>query len=513
MPKTLHTKLVIILLLLLVPLTALYTAITLYTTQRYPLELSQRLNWRLAEDLVTGEIIDPNGEVDQAAISRLFSRLMLVHPGIELYLLDIEGKVLTHSPNLSKVMLGRVSLEPISRFLYSAPSFPVLGDNPRNPKEPAIFSVAQVPKNGPARGYLYIVLSDDAYQAVAATLRGSYITKLSLSAMGIGAIFTVMVGFFMFNLLTRRLRRLTQGVMAFEQNSFQEAVRIPRTNSGWGEDEIDHLSEAFNQIEERMLEQVRQLRQSDAMRRELIANVSHDLRTPIAALRGYLETLLLKSDFSPEERKSYLSTALRHSERLSYLVTDLFELAKLDTNSQVHLEPFRICELVHDIAQKYRLGANQKGVTLEVTQDHNVLVNADIGLIERAITNLVDNALRHTPPGGRVLMSLVQTDGVATFSVRDTGEGIPQEDLQRIFDRFYRVEKNRPEIAGSTGLGLAIVKRILELHQRSIEVHSQLGIGTSFSFSFPVFKPDKATREVSEKALAQASKLGSSGKA
>jgi signal transduction histidine kinase len=500
MPNTLYAKLIVILLLLLVPLAIFYTFITLYTSQRYPLEVSQRLNWRLAENLVTGEIIDPKGDLDRTATSRLFSRLMLVNPGIELYLLDIDGNILTYSPNLSKVGLKQVDLKPIERFMHTS-RFPVFGDNPRTPGQPTTFSVASVPKEGPPRGYIYVVLSDEAYQAVAASLRGSYITRLSLAALGIGALFTVVTGFVMFNLLTRRLRRLTQGVMAFEQNGFQEAVRIPRTNSAWGEDEIDHLSETFNQMEETILEQLRQLRNSDAMRRELIANVSHDLRTPIAALRGYLETLLMKSDFTPEEQKTYLTTALKHSERLSHLVTDLFELAKLDTNPAVHLEPFRICELVHDIAQKYRLSANQKGVMLEVTQDHNVLVNGDIGLIERAITNLVDNALRHTPAGGRVMMSLVQTDSLAIFSVGDTGQGIPKEDLPRIFDRFYRVEKNRPEVPGGTGLGLAIVKRILDLHQRSIEVQSQPGIGTTFVFSFPVVK-ERVSRETQEKPAA-----------
>lgn len=127
-----------------------------------------------------------------------------------------------------------------------------------------------------------------------------------------------------------------------------------------------------------------------------------------------------------------------------------------------------------------------------MTQDHNVLVEGDIGLIERALTNLLDNAIRHTPAGGRVMLSLSEQGDLARVQVTDTGQGIPPDELPKIFDRFYRVEKNRPNNLGSTGLGLAITRLILELHQTQIMVESILGRGTTFTFSLPIWGKEKS---------------------
>lgn len=199
-----------------------------------------------------------------------------------------------------------------------------------------------------------------------------------------------------------------------------------------------------------------------------------------------------EEQLSPEERKRYLNTALCQSEHLSRLATDLFDLAKLEARPQLNLEPFRICELVYDVTEKYKLIAQQRGVTLEVTQDHNVLVEGDIGLMERVLTNLLENAIRHTPEGGKVALSLIEQGDLANIQISDTGQGIPPEDLPHIFDRFYRVEKNRPKDSGSTGLGLAIGKLILGLHKTCIYVNSQLGRGTTFSFALPIYGKEKS---------------------
>lgn len=320
-----------------------------------------------------------------------------------------------------------------------------------------------------------------------------YILHLALWAVGLGLTFTVLAGWFMFNLLTRRLRTLTEAIEAFQKSDFQGEVPLPKTKSALGEDEIDRLGAVFTEMETRIQEQVQALRAADTGRRELIANISHDLRTPLAATRGYLETLLMKDEqLDPEERRRFLNTAFRHSEHLSRMVADLFDLAKLEAQPGLQGEPFRICELVYDVAEKYKLIAQERGVGLEVTQDHNVLVEGDIGLIERVLTNWLDNALRHTPTGGTVMLSLVERDNVATVRVTDTGQGIPPEDLPHIFDRFYRVEKNRPKDLSSTGLGLAITKLILELHQTHIQVESTLGVGTSFAFCLPIYGKEKS---------------------
>jgi len=222
------------------------------------------------------------------------------------------------------------------------------------------------------------------------------------------------------------------------------------------------------------------------MRRELIANVSHDLRTPLATLQGYLETLQLKEEsLSEDERRLYLDIALRHSRRLGTLVSELFELSKLDSyDGELQREPFALGELVHDVLQEFQLQANEKGVTLKPSLTGQLpFVVANVGLMERVLQNLVDNALRHTEEGGTVTVELSpEPRGEVTVQVRDDGCGIAEDDLPHVFERFYRRDRSNEAPGGAGGLGLAITKRALELHGSEIEVRSQLGVGTDFCF-------------------------------
>jgi len=236
-----------------------------------------------------------------------------------------------------------------------------------------------------------------------------------------------------------------------------------------------------------MLAQMSALQQTDAMRRELVANISHDLRTPLASLQGYLETLHLKrAQLSDEEQRTYLEIALKQTEQLSGLVSRLFDLAKLDSGQViVSLEPLALGDLVQDVVQEFDLAASNKGVVLKALIRPDLpLVIADIGLMERVLRNLIENALRYTPEGGAVTVTTSPGANGAIVEVADTGVGIPAEELPRIFDRFYRIEKSRGLAAGSAGLGLAITKRILDLHGTKIGVTSERG-RTVFRFLLP----------------------------
>lgn len=225
------------------------------------------------------------------------------------------------------------------------------------------------------------------------------------------------------------------------------------------------------------------------LRRELIANVSHDLRSPLASLRGYLETLLLKEGMLPEaDRRSYLEIALRQSQQLQTLISELFELARLDfAGYRIDAEPVQLGELARDVAQKLGLAAQTKEVALDLEIEPELgLALADIGLIERALTNLIENALAHTPAGGRIVLAVHSKGERVAVRVADNGGGIAAVDLPRIFERFYRADKARRRDAQGSGLGLAIVKRVVELHGSEIHVESEPGRGTSFWFELPL---------------------------
>jgi signal transduction histidine kinase len=191
---------------------------------------------------------------------------------------------------------------------------------------------------------------------------------------------------------------------------------------------------------------------------------------------------------SAAERRHYLGIALSQAEHLQALISELFELARLDFEGyRIDAEPVQLGELAHDVTHKLKLAAQQRKVTLTAAVDPELgLVRADIGLIERTLTNLLENALAHTSAGGRVELSVRSHDARVVLRVSDSGSGIAADDLPRIFERFYRADKARSRDSKGSGLGLAIVKRILELHDSEIRVESELGRGATFWFELPL---------------------------
>lgn len=234
--------------------------------------------------------------------------------------------------------------------------------------------------------------------------------------------------------------------------------------------------------------------ENSQLRRDLIANVSHDLRTPLVAMRGYLELLAAKgAALSPEQRTQYLDIAVRQSEHLATLIDELFELARLDfRGTRLEREALAFAELATDVAQKFQLTADQRGVTLAVdATGPTPFVDADVSLMERVLDNLVGNALKHTPTGGRITVGMVARGDRLHVEVVDTGCGVPQAELPFIFDRHYRGAGGHAAGTTGAGLGLAIARRILELHGSTIQVASDAGAGTRFSFELPLSTPGR----------------------
>jgi predicted ATPase/signal transduction histidine kinase len=267
------------------------------------------------------------------------------------------------------------------------------------------------------------------------------------------------------------------------------AISLLRLSAGRAGAELERLK--ADQGLQHALAEVEQLKnrlqeENVYLRRELIANVSHDLRSPLASLRGYLETLLIKENtLGAADRHSYLSIAARQAEHLQELISELFDLARLDfAGYQIAAEPLHLGEFARDVMQKFQLVAGEKGVDLELDVDDSIaFIQADIGLMERTLENLLGNAIVHTPAQGHVRLAVFAGNGGVTVEVSDTGVGIPTADLPRIFERFYRVDKARSLASQGSGLGLAIVKRIVELHGSEIRVESKVGVGTRFWFT------------------------------
>lgn len=480
----LYVRLAAVLLVLFALLGLLFVFALRTFEAQYQEEILQRSNRDLAMYIARQHrAISPN-VLDAASIAELFPYVMMANPIVQAYVLDPRGRVLAVSDPSRPTSLPPVDLAPVRAFLARSRSMPIRGTDPRAPGSDAVFSAAVIGDEKNPLGYVYVVLGRSDPAIAAMTSSRGYVLPLVAVVVAAALLFMLVAALLLFRGMTGRLQRLTREVEAFRAGGFATPPPLPPPQPR--RDEIERLARVFGEMGGKIVQQLAQLRAADLARRTAVLNASHDLRTPLAALQGYLQTLLLRGDsLSEEQQRTYLAIANRHGERLSRLVDQMFELAKLEApETAPRREAFSVAELASDIVQKYQLHAERRGVTLAAEVDpHAPALHADIAMVERLIENLVDNALRFTPAGGRVTVSASATAGGLQVCVRDTGGGIAPADLPHVFDRFYSVANGGGE--RSSGLGLAIVKRIVELHGARIDAESAPGQGALFSVLFP----------------------------
>ncbi len=291
----------------------------------------------------------------------------------------------------------------------------------------------------------------------------------------------VAVGYLLSEGLLVRIRQVQ--VAASEVSAGKLDTRLPVV----GSDEMAQLASSFNDMVVELQEADRKNREVDVLRRDLIAWVGHDLRTPLTSIRAIVEALADDMVDDEVQRLHYLNTARSDIRALSSLIDDLFEMAQIDASGiKLEVESVSIADLVSDTLEQFSGRARQAGVSLVGTADSNANpVIIDVRRIERVLANLVSNSIQHTPRGGEVTIEACRLPNELLITVRDTGDGIPPDDLPHVFERFYRGEKSRNRQTGGAGLGLAIARGIVELHQGTIGATSQLGHGTEVWFRIP----------------------------
>jgi signal transduction histidine kinase len=485
--KSLYSRIALTFAVLILLFGGLCGGLDFYSAKHHQQEIVQRLSADLAKHIADHWPLAKANDLDINAVDELFHMLMIVNPSIEVYLLDLTGVIKAHKAPPGRLHQQQVALEPIQSFLENKP-LPLLGDNPRNPGQPGIFSATELHQDGKTVGYLYIILTGDEYQQLAANVWQGHIFQSALWT-GLGALLlTLLVGLGLFAVITRRLNALTRTVAAFEQMNFTGGLPVS-PKIGQNSDEIGQLTCTFEHMAERISSQMQQIKAQDEMRREMIANVSHDLRTPLTSMQGYLETLLRKTDtLSADDQQRYLSVAVRQSQKVNHLAHELFELAKLECEeASPNYEHFFIQELVQDVIQKFELATRKKRIEITASLEKDLpMVYADIAMIERVLTNLLDNALRHTYEQGKIKLELIQeVEDAIIVRIADTGDGIAQEHLAGLFEHHSPLRQSSSKNHGGGGLGLLITKRILQLHGSTIEALSKPGQGAIFTFSLP----------------------------
>ncbi len=479
--SSLYARLASILVLIILTMGFVYGFITYSATHDFFQETTQQFNRHLADKLVGERAIVVDGKINRQALTKTFHDYMTVNPNIEIYLLDLKGKILSYSADPGKVKLDAVSLQPIHSFLQGEIA---LGDDPRHLAMKKAFSVTYVPTQENPEGYLYVILRGEEFDQVNQVLQTNYVVQYSIFSLLISLAIGLFLGLLLFYTITRRVRNLSHAMRDFTQSGFSIRPDQKLVEKDY-KDEIGYLANSFDTMAEHTIAQLFKLDEQDRLRRELVANISHDLRTPLASMLGYLETLMIKKDsLNEQEREQYLKIVNQQGRRLNHLIGDLFELAKFDAKEiNLNKEVFSFSEFIHDVVQKFQPKAEKSAVSIQlICPQEALLVNADIALIERVLDNLISNAFNHTKSGDQILVKISQQSQQIDISIQDTGCGIHQQDIDKVFNRSYQAQ-NKHRKGSHAGLGLAIVKRIVDLHERNIKVTSEFGKGSQFTFS------------------------------
>jgi two-component system, OmpR family, sensor histidine kinase BaeS len=304
--------------------------------------------------------------------------------------------------------------------------------------------------------------------------RAFHHVKWLLVIAGLGG---MLVALGMTVILSKRLASPLQQManVAREMNEGNYTAKVPVT----GDDEVGKLGVAINEL-------AANLHHLDTSRKEFLADVAHELRTPMSYIRGYSQVLVEGLVESPEESKNYIQIIHDESIRLETLINDLFVLAQADAQMlQIEKQPMQFADVIDSVTQRMQKKAEDKGVTFRTQVSPLPIIEADPERLLQVLVNLVDNAIRYTPSGGSIEISQKRLGDWVEVSVSDTGVGIPRDDLSYIWDRLYRVEKSRSRAGGGTGLGLAIVKQIVEAHGGTVHAESVENFGTTISFRIP----------------------------
>lgn len=484
-PRSLFLKLSVSFWILVFFLSGLQFALMFYFWRTGENQRLQMGNWELATNIARELRPVLLSEKSTDGLSIALARIAQINPEIDLYILDKNGNAVAWSFDIPHGGKPDVPIDLIESFLASNPrrKLPLYGPNPGDPEYLRPFAVERI-EFFSRPGYLYVVLGGGRSRIY----RHSVLDRFLLVGGGVtsflSALIAALLGTLIFSVITRRFRRLSRAVQSISAGSYSTRTGIS------GSDEVAQLGEQVDLMAKTIEESIEQIKRADESRRQMLANISHDLRGPITSLRAHLEMAQNSSQQSGKrDGELRIDKLLLTVDHLTQLIHDLFDLAKLESKEMIpHPEPFSLPDLVREeVFFDLKPFAETRRIALRFEASEILpLVLADPQMLYRVFTNLVKNAIGHTPEGGEVRVLIVQKLDRLRVTVSDTGVGIAPKDIGLIFERFYIGSGTKLEGPSGTGLGLAIVKQILTLHGADISVQSAPGQGAHFSFELPV---------------------------
>ena len=465
-----------------------------YGWQNLERDVEQMRDWNLATDI--GERLMPmlTAGVEGEHIERYLEQFYAFSGQREFYLLDESGVVLYAMPTeIRGLRVSRIDPDLLAKASgVVTPPLPLYGPDPVTGR-PAVFSLGKTKIAG-SPAWLYVVL-DSRNRTVLGERAGQiYLVVFGIVMSALAALLVGLSAYILFSFLSRNFRNAVSAVREIAAGNLSRRLPVH------GDDEIAEFSAVVNEMADRLVAALEQVQHTDQMRRGFVAAISHDLRTPLTVIEGYVDLLRNSGDsLEPAKRDRALELIAKNVTSQKRLVDDLFFLSRLEARERApEMGPFSLAELAYDVIEKLRAKAGAKQITLAFQADERASAAVgDIDLIERVITNLCENAIRYSPEGSTVTVTCAvpstgATDGVE-LAVLDTGIGIDSAEVAKLGEPFFRATSARTTEASGhtvnaesgTGLGLAIVKKILESHGSILRVRSELGVGSTFSFVLP----------------------------
>jgi methyl-accepting chemotaxis protein len=323
-----------------------YIATTTYYSAKYLENVNQKLNRNTAKNIVEHSTNFYNGKVIKPALDEMFHHVMAINPSLEVYLVEPKGKIIAYYPPEKKIKLQAINLKPVLEFIKNDGNISIKGNDPLNPEADKTFSASELKMNGMLYAYIYVVLTGQEYRQASESLFNNYLLQISAGTMLITLLATLLIGLLIIRVITQNYSKIIAVMQEFKNGDLSARVK----GNSIGEEK--QIGEIFNEMADILTLNIDKLKQVENLRRELIANVSHDLRTPVAIIQGYIETLQMKeNEITDAKRKKYTNTIKESTEKLEKLINELFELSKLEANQvTAKKEPFIISELVSDIA-------------------------------------------------------------------------------------------------------------------------------------------------------------------
>ena len=457
--------------LTLIVVFVLYFFVSLKLQDNFELKISEELqsNAILVGDILTGDLLENKNEDIQRKIEALAEKLDL-----RITVVDMQGKVLGDSekaPSLMESHKDRLEIvEAVEEgFGQSIRFSDTLNYNMK-------YVAIRVDDSGSTLGIVRFALPLSEVQ-----LRVQHIYRVVLLGAIIAVVIAFTVAYYLSRSITFPISRMQEAAHRIAKGDFSRKVNIK------SKDELGELAKSLNIMASELQQKMENLKRMDRVRTDFVANVSHELKTPLTLIKGYIETLEDRAINDTEKARKFISIIKDHAKRLENIIEDLLSLSELELSKDcLSKTEFDLKKLTDEITLSFGYALDTKRHMLSIDQQgDDFKIKADKDKIEQVIVNLIDNAVKYTNEGGQINIYILDQQNDITVTIRDNGIGIPKEDVDRVFERFYRVDKARSRELGGTGLGLGIAKHIILAHNGEISIESEINKGTKVLIRLP----------------------------